>query len=292
MELLRDIHSGCGAEVFQPLLSFLSAKSSGKNVPPYIPKWDAMPLHKLCHLAHIWDEAGFKREAADLAHHLLLLQKFPTFWCPEKEFDEKKIEEAFSLLANIYRIEPQYSDPAGYTLLENGSISAALTLTGNGTSLGVIRFNEIEVRAMGPQAAGLSFGIQGKGMDGWTRTRALNEVWLEMKPVLKEKELQLKFNFVGLKPQTPLFLALYMKAKSCEIGGKSYLPKSLHRFNGETKDLSFEKKLHIECDIPHKTEIIPLAGEGCFWDAEFLVQFEISPNASQPTFTFKKKFLR
>jgi hypothetical protein len=45
--------------------------------------------------------------------------------------------------------------------------------------------------------------------------------------------------------------------------------------------------LQIESSLPRKVRIIPLAGEGCFWDTEFLAAFEIPSIDPQLRFTIK-----
>ena len=298
-----------------------------------------MPVHKLCKLALLWQEAGFVREAGQLARWLFKLEHFPSLWCPEKEYDEEEGKRLFSHLA---KIEPIYREPSSFvnlgdrhsgpslsypssavlmqyrppqdssnldhseahqnsqnltvcgiagvepeihlSLVETSRISAALTLDGNGTSLGMIRSGDVEIRAFGPQSASLMFGIKGRSMNGWTRTAAYPEVWLEMKHEVKDEELKLDFRFVGIKAEMPLSLSFYVKAPSCQIGNDILKPKSLRRFHGEVQAVSFGNKLKIESGQPHKVQVIPLAGEGCYWDAEFLVSFELHPFIPQASF--------
>ena len=152
-----------------------------------------------------------------------------------------------------------------------------------------IRVKNIEVRAFGPQNASLKFGIQGKGMDGWVQTFANPEIWLSMQHECIEDQLQLKLNLVGLRPEEPLSIAFYVKANQCEVGDQIYLPKSLERFKNQAEKVSFENQLQIETAGPHKLEVIPLAGEGCYWDSGFLVLFEISPFVSGATFTISNQ---
>lgn len=281
MELFKDIRSGCEADIYQPLLAYLRAKKTGKITPPYIPQYTLMSIQKLCQLALLWHEAGFVTEAGQLTHWLLPLEKFLPLWCPEKEYNEK---EALALFSQLSKIEPIPGNPPDFdlTLFEN----AAFTLSGNGTSLGMIRAGDVEIRAMGPQAASLKFGIKGKGLNGWTRCSALPEVWFEAKPKCKDAEFTLDLHFVGLKPETPLSFAFYVKAQSCQIGSEILKPKSLRRFNGETNTVIFQK-VKIESSHNHKVQVIPLAGEGCFWDCEFLASFEIHPFESQVCFSVK-----
>lgn len=260
------------------LSRYLRAKKEGRTTAPYIPQATLMPVHKLCQLALSWREAGFEKEAGELAYWLAPLEPFPTLWCPEKEFNEKEAARLFSLLSTIQPI-PSVS-PLEFTRLEQ----AVFTLSGHGTSLGMIPIGQGAIRAFGPQSPSLQFGIEGEGIDGWTRSKAFPEVWLEMKSAHVEGKYQLDLRFVGLMPATPLSFAFYVKAGSCQIGPDLLKPKSLRRFNGEGRGVQLDNWV-IESAFTHKMEVIPLAGEGCFWDSEFLVSFEIHPISPQISFS-------
>ncbi len=284
--LFNDIQSGCEADLFQPLTAFLRAQKMGKIAPPYVPQWDIRSLRQLCTLALLWSDAGFHEEAGRLAHWLKQFESFPSLWCPEKEYQTGNF---FSQLSKIDPIPGENPD-FGTTLFQSPKLSAAFTLAGNGTSLGVVQSKEVEIRALGPQALPLNepsgFGIKGRGLDGWTRCYAMPEVWLELKADCKETECKLDLRFVGLKPETPLAFVFYVKAPSCQIGQEILKPKSLRRFLGEGNQAALGK-LTIASSCNHKIQIIPLAGEGCFWDTEFLVAFEMQPFISQTSFTIR-----
>lgn len=265
MELFNERLEGREADIYRPLMAYLRDKNK-----PYIPRWELMPLHKQCRLALLWKEAGFTEEAGRLASWLLKLEPFSSLWCPEKEFDEQMISNCFANLKEIEPIEGEGYD-CNLTLIQTPKMSAALTLDGFGTSLGVIHAG-VEIRAFGPQA-GLSFGIAGKGMNGWARVAAYPEVWLEMK--------DFNFRFVGVKPENPISLAFYVKAESCVIGNEILKPKSLRRFVGETTQVRFGGKNILETNRPFKVEVIPLAGERCFWGTDFLLNYFINPFDSQ-----------
>lgn len=277
MELF-DFHASCGADLYRPLMAHLKAKRLGEDSPTYVPTWDLCALHKLARLATLLHDAAFFEEASHLSAWILSFKSFPSLWCKEKEFDEKKIISSFERLKNINPVEGRkYEHNA--TLLKTAKMDAVLTLDGSQTSLGVIN-SGIEIRAFGPQADPLSFGINGKGMDGWTRSFADPEVWLEMKHRMEDDNLILDFRFVGIRPEKPLFLAFYVKANLCQVGGQELQPKSLKRYLGETSKIQLDN-CFIKTDQPQKVEVIPLAGGGCFWDTEFLVSYPLSPFVPQ-----------
>ncbi len=268
----------------QLLLDYLRAKKGEKVAPPYLPRCDFGSLSQLCQLALLWQEAGFEKEAGQLAHWLSSLEEFIALWCSEKEFDEEKTRHCFSLLTKIEPI-PGWKPDFEVMVFKDLPIYAAFTWVGKGTSLGAIWANGVEIRAFGPQALSLCFGIQGKGIDGWSRCFALPEVWLRISPRWEEGKFDLYF--VGLTLETPVTFAFYVKAPSCEIGGECFKPKSLRRFSGEGKAVRFGS-LAIESREMHRIQIIPLAGEGCFWNCDFLVSFEIHPLTPQVSFSIHK----
>jgi len=286
MELFKDIQTGCEADLLQPLQAYIRSKKMGRSTPPFIPTISLLPVHKLCELALLWKEAGFEKEAGELASWLLPLEPFPMLWCPEKQFDEKQTSAFFSQLKQIESISGSGPD-FDVEIYNQGAIEAAFTLSGNGTSMGVIRNGDIEIRALGPQSDALKFGIQGHGMHGWARCFAAPEVWVETKRDRKEGQFTMDFRFVGLQPEEPFFFAFYVKAGSCQIGSEILKPKSLRRFNGEASQVRLNRTV-IQSASPHKIQVIPLAGEGCFWDCEFLVSFEIHPFAPQASFSISE----
>ena len=287
MELFKDIHSGCEADLFQPLHAYLRSRKMGRTTPPYIPTISLLPVHKLCELALLWQEAEFTKEAGELASWLLPFERFPALWCPEKQFDEK---QAASLFSQLKKIEPIAGKGPDFDVdvLSHGAFEAAFTLSGNGTSMGMIRNGDVEIRALGPQSESLKFGIQGHGMHGWARCFAAPEVWVETKREWTDDQIKMDYRFVGLQPEEPFFFAFYVKAGSCQIGSEVLKPKSLRRFNGEGSQVRLNRTV-IESSMVHKIQVIPLAGEGCFWDCEFLVSFEIHPIAPQASFSISLK---
>ncbi len=266
MELFEP--ASCEADLCRPLLAYIQAKKTGKNPPPYVPKWDIAPLHELFEFASLLETAGF--DARGALSWLSSLRSFPSLWCPEKKFDRREFPE----------LEGSDACPSplfDVALVQTPRLQAALTLEGKKTSLGVILVQDVEVRAFGPQGSDLHFGIDGKGSNGWVQTAPYPEIWMEMKhSVNQEGALGLEFRFVGVKPEEKLSLAFYVKAQSCKIGNEEFKPKSLRRFQGETKSVLFNKKVLIESSEPRRVELIPLAGEGCFWDSEFLLSYPLS----------------
>jgi hypothetical protein len=271
MELFNTLQSSCEAGFDQPLIDFLEKKKNGKNPPPYTPRCSIQPLYKLAQLALLWNEAGFVKEARELAGWLIPLKDYPSLWCSEKEYNPAECKEWFSRLAALEPL-PGWSPDFSYSLFEHG----VFTFSGKGTTLGVIRSKDAEIRAFGPQSPKLIFGIDGKGSEGWISTFAYPEVWFHIKPEVTEENVRLSLRFMGVTQETPLFFSFYVKAPLCKVGGEIFKPKSLKRFIGDAARVELGS-MAIESSQVHKVEVIPLAGEGGFWDADFLVSFEIHP---------------
>lgn len=282
MELSDEIQASCGADIYRPLFTHLLAKKVGKNSPPYVPNWGFMPPHQLFQLALLLDNTGYTDDAKSLAGWLLSLEPFPSLWCTEKQFNEKIFQKRFLRLKERFESVDVTKPTFDLSFVQTPRIKAALTIEGNNTSAGVILTSHgVEIRAFAPQGDNLNFGIVGRGSQGWVRTAADPEIWMEMKHSVIESGLQLGFRFVGVKPEKDIFLALYVKAKTCRIGEEELQPKSLHRFEGEAKTVVFNEKNLIQLPENQRIKVIPLAGEGCFWDCQFLLLYPLSSFTSQ-----------
>lgn len=290
-------------------------------------------LPEACQLALLWKLIGKEDEANRLAGWLSgWIQDSPFFslWSRENEYDEAEGYLSFSLLCRAMgdnrlaaeflkkapgpvdpfflalaklgpKLEPmragkdEWADPhLGLGYFRSAEKSAAMTLCGSGTSLGVFRAKDVEIRAMGPQGFPLgnleTFGIDrqpdGAFMTGWTRLAASPETWMHLQADLKGGAFSLKF--LGLKPDEPVAFVFYVKAGSCAVEGQVFKPKSLQRYTGAASAFLFrgkESQLKIECASSLRPQLIPLAGDGGFWGADFLLSFEILPFASQVNFS-------
>jgi len=297
-------HSGPIIEV----LSYLLAKKLGRLTPPLIPRYACLPLFELCQLALLWSIAGFSREASSLAHSIFPLLDFPFLWCREEEYNEVESNISIALFRKkfsptsqvppffgaINKLFSGFDVPCSVALFSPQTLffhstdtQGALSLLGRRTSLGTFRSKDIEVRAFGPQILPLNdpkgFGIERtlSGDDGWTQISALPEVWLQVKYFF---ENGLDLRFLGLSVETPLNFSFYIKAPQAQIGPSQFLPKSLARYQGMSRPVLFGKTFQIQSTFSTKMELIPLAGEGCFWGAEFLLSFEIPPFEAKSVF--------
>ncbi len=161
---------------------------------------------------------------------------------------------------------------------------------GQGTSLGSIGAREVEITAFGPQALPITanlarFGIREPSLENWACCVGNPEVWIETKIHTAEEKCRLDLRFVGLIPEAPMAFVFYAKAAACIVGGETLQPKSLRRFQGEAQSVVLHNQLKIEAAGPHKVQVVPLAGDASFWQATFLIAFEIHPLVPQTSFS-------
>jgi hypothetical protein len=291
------------------VLVFLLSQKMGYLTPPLIPRYTSLPVFELCQLALLWSIAKLHREASSLAHSISSLIDYPYLWSTEEETNTAEVDLSlaffragtlqstenippfFLAMSRLFvgfdvpcSIKPFSPEPFFFY---SSSSRGVLSLLGRRTGLGTFYASDIEVRAFGPQSLPLNdpkgFGIERslQGEDRWTQVSSLPEVWLEVKNFF---ESGLEVRFLGLNPKTPLHFSFYIKAPSAQIGTLQLLPKSLIRYQGESKPVLFGGKLQIESLLQTKMEVIPLAGEGCFWGAEFLLSFEINSLDSRGLF--------
>lgn len=172
------------------------------------------------------------------------------------------------------------------------------TLSGCGTSLSIFQQEDVEIRAAGPQFYPLTdsrqFGIRGiheasvldkDRLAGWTCCFAEPQVWLHVEAFSQGR---LHVRFQGLTAEKKGAFVFYVKAKTAHVGRQIFLSKSLQRYKGVAQEVRFnEEALVIACREPRSVELIPLSGENGFWNADFLVAFEMFPFDSEEWFSFK-----
>lgn len=301
-----------------------AARALLKTRAPVSFSYGPLPLYELCQLALIWAVGGHQEAADELASRLYyLVQKFPLFGCKENNYAEKEALISTDLFLKACGLERKFDAPRdpffmaiaakcpqlnitpsapvfGWGLYERADLSLLLALTGRATPLGAIAAGDVEIRAFGPTTPPLSdpthFGIErdfeGEPLQGWSSLAAIPEAWLQVKSLLEEKKCELEVRFIGLETAKPVFMAFYVKAESVLINAQTYKPKSLNRYQGDARSFLFKgrrSELLLTANTPHKVQLIPLAGEGGFWNTDFLLAFEIQTVEAQGSFTLLQK---
>jgi hypothetical protein len=187
------------------------------------------------------------------------------------------------------------------------NLSGALTLCGMNSSLGTIHIDDVKILTMGFQYFPLSsvenFGqfrpfrdektfdhvkllMEKKSafLEGWTRlckNAKGSNLWTEMKASFKSDKCHLNFCFHEQQFQEKIAFVFYVQAKSCQIEKRTLIATSLEQYFGALSNrLSFRGKLGaltVQAKGPTLMHIIPLAGNNCFWGANFLLAYEIEP---------------
>lgn len=193
--------------------------------------------------------------------------------CREGEYDEALQIQAHEALLRKVGKSPTHLIDRQQRLVASGS--RVFTLAGDQTPMGSFG----AVRAMGPQVGTDRFGIDWKlkavdsdqceaGQDscrlrGWTRCKA---TWIEL-----EIDSFPKLTTIRLRPQEdPIFFQFYVKGDRCCNLAK----KSLQHYRGPLAEVACDE-LVISLAEPLNVDVIPLAGEGAFWNADFLISFTL-----------------
>lgn len=320
--------------VIQPSLGFFSPPvfETGLDLLDKLKARTKIPfLAQLCQLALFWQMGGQAKAAQQLASWLypFVQRKMSLMlWCKEEDYNEKEGFLSVSLflkavgdlegakralqktaedippfyLALAKQLQPismqQLEKSRGVEELQGEGFWGLSTLQGSQSSLGHIRFQEVEICALGPQGYPLAeahrFGIEQTTKEdaaGWTCCSADREIWFQPQWTVQKESLLLRLRWVGLKPDSHLAFAFYVKAEQCQVGDFVLKPRHLQRYTGSLKKVSLSKEktcLHIESPSFLEGQIVPLSGEGNFWNADFLIAFELRAIESEVVFEIKK----
>ena len=276
---LRDVHP-----ITEVLGSLVLKKEILKNP-------NHLPLAEMCQLAILMEFAGL--DGKSLGEKILPLCSFPTLGSLESTYNATETRLSIDLLLRSFgknvplietedpyflaleKILPHF--PQTRTLKESSGLQKVFATGGEGVSLGAMRSGNVEVVGFGPQVHPLNnpklFGVDfSEESSSWGSISMNKEIWFEIFQDLFE------FRFLGMSPSCPISFVFYVKAHVAKVGKNSYLPRTLRTFSGNSEKVTFETgedSLSIDCTASCKMEIIPLAGEGCFWASDFLLAFEI-----------------
>lgn len=206
---------------------------------------------------------------------------------------------------------------AGY---RSEKISLLCSLTGNNSSMGTLKFDDLEIAAFGPQLSdlgdGKGFGFIGlneneknfelqKKSDAFTLKKVVGlphftiessllnmwqhpKCWLDTKLTYEKEYFTVKIKPLRLNQE--VYFVFYVIADQCLIKGeKKILYQSLEQFQGKACSVSFLNKTKIMTFDPLLKEgsmkIIPLEGGQSFWGANYLIAYHL--NNKYSTFEWK-----
>ncbi|MDE3045150.1 MAG: hypothetical protein KGJ02_00680 [Verrucomicrobiota bacterium] len=293
-----------------PLSAALARVAAPKLAPPYVPilpPAGTFTLSEYCQLALLWALIGEETASRELAGWLapIMCEGLTTLWSGERTSADSEVSRTlflraigqdieviptspfFALLESLkIKIDP-IPGPGPYRLFQGPYGAAAFTEVGRGTGAGALRVGGVSIPTFGPQMPPFSdtsrFGLWGGGK-GWFLSSACKEAWFQLLPTPLQDGCSFFLQTIGLTPKIPMAWVFYVCADGCKIGDKLFKTKSLNRFLGDEQRALFDGRLLVETDRPLKMELIPLAGEGGFWNASFLLAFWLPQHASKTLF--------
>jgi hypothetical protein len=197
-------------------------------------------------------------------------------------------------------------------------LQSAFTLLGNHSTLGAIHVEDVQIRSFGPQWFPIGdasrFGIvrfpSSKSLLGdleWKKnengyslrgcsalTRANGEefsTWLEVKNSVDREKFSLDLNFHGDFKERLAFV-FFVLAKSAIVEGQMELKsQTFRRYEGPSRKVSFKCKtalLEVRSQNLSCMHLIPLGGKEAYWQSNFLLAYEISPQSRSASFLIER----
>ncbi len=185
-------------------------------------------------------------------------------------------------------------------------MSALLTLNGIGTGIGSLQSKDIYIKTFGPQSFPLDgskgfgifspaskesfkdFSFTENSLKGWLRICKKEEatdgkvhilpdkIWMHVDSKIAFNKIDLNVLFEGLTKEKMSF-AFFINAQELKVQNRIIHPKSLDRFEGKNTNVQIEGKtssLQLSTEKEQIFHVLPLAGEGFYWDADFLIAIE------------------
>lgn len=266
----------------------------------------SLSVGKLCQLA-----LRLGKEGETLASQILPLYLFPTLWTRENEFNRVEAHSSIDLLLKAFGKQPFYKDPLPSHLMDleeslpsyqkiqdsqtkaklvhfSEKVQGAFVNQGEYVPLGALKCGSIEIPALGPHLHPLNdsamFGTHCTE-SAWSAVSAQKEIWFDFQC----SDTGFASRFMGVTPGISLFFVFYVKAQLAFIGEDLFTPRSLQRYHHHAQKVTFysdQDRLSIENKIATKMQLIPLAGEGCFWDSDYLLAYEIPTHDSRVCIEF------
>jgi len=237
--------------------------------------------------------ATFERAAAFQKRHLRGWEKpaFPQLLHGLMPQERKTFRYELSTIAE--------ESVVGIVKFSGHDTTAAFTLSGWNSGMGLYQKNEVGIINFGPQTGGLhdlsSFGIErvcsshfqeavwerepdGALLKGWTKVFSF-PLWVEATAACLAGQVKIKLSFEGEKPRHGLNFVFYVRGARAVVDGKEELHvATLDRYIGPATPIVFhgeKETLLLEPYQDGEMEVIPLAGGTHFWGADFLVAFSI-----------------
>lgn len=244
-------------------------------------------------------------------HHL---NPFQSFYTQERTRCADELREWTAKLFEKLAPKPlpvlSCDQDLGIVRLSYNAFTAIAHASGCLSGMGSVAYQDISIVNYGPQLSALgdcsAFGLAGRGLDisihpekgsfeatarlGAThlRPQPINGIsdgtfakhWLRFKQRMGVDGLTFEGTFERVGESKNLLFVFFLKAPACFVSGSHKLnPKSLDRYVGPASWILLEgKQGNLQIEMPvgaKKLEVIPLAGDENFWNADFIAAYTI-----------------
>ncbi len=180
----------------------------------------------------------------------------------------------------------------------NSLLDLTLSFEGKGTGVGSLAFDQVQVITFAPQVSEVGeldkYGINFTSKDrqhvvvakdrdqfscrGWSRIQGDRDVWVEHDLRVNRDAVDLFIAFESFSSM-PLILSecFFVACESVLVDQRMVRKGVLERVRGTPRTLEWiSDKEHVKVYLESKMtcQVIPLAGEGCFWGADFMISLQ------------------
>ncbi|MEZ5315728.1 MAG: hypothetical protein R3E91_05955 [Chlamydiales bacterium] len=172
------------------------------------------------------------------------------------------------------------------------------------SGMGAFFVGKVGVVNFGPQLKPLGdcsgFGLAGKGRNieisenllsyqcrlaaphhrdtgiSWLKDSGYCGAWIESRCAIDDNCLDITSRIEGFRPLSDFIFTYFMKAQTCYVAGSHKLTAhSLDRYQGPPQPIKIDGLVVNPCEGFCNMEVIPLAGDNSFWEADFMISFKI-----------------
>ena len=118
----------------------------------------------------------------------------------------------------------------------------------------------------------------------------LSKQWIYLSLEVSRSKMVVTSRLLRREEKDPLFFAYFVVAERAHIGDSSFASSTLNQYQGENREIVFEKKgerLFLTPQTEGQMDVIPLAGGSYFWGADFLVAFLFRESLKGSTWEIK-----
>jgi|GEM_PF-2041963 len=216
---------------------------------------------------------------------------------------------SLSIQYNLDKRSEEENRYLGYVVHKDKSLSCYATVSGARTGFAGIAKGSAQIISIGPHTLPLGdmshYGIYRTPLlqktpfkdvsiqktqnqtlfSGWTgivdgeaEHPRQGPLWLHVHFQAKDGAACIQTMWMG-EENPAMYIALFVKGSKIIVDQKFHLhPSTLDRYQGSVAPLSIHGEttsLQVCAKASHSMQVIPLAGQGCFWGAEFLIAYAL-----------------